>query len=559
MQWRFQFRRIGFSVVSTVFAASMAVASGTRPAEGGSGMVNVVNFIRGVEPRVQVDLYEPVVQQIRLAREYGLPVTFLIQYDALVQDRFVELLRRELRETDEIGAWLEVVQPQVEAAGLTWRGRFPWDWHTDVGFTVGYTPAQREKLIDVYMERFRAAFGRWPRSVGCWLIDAHTLNYLADKYGIVAACICKDQVGTDGYTLWGGYWNQAYYPSRRNAFMPAQSAERQLNVPVFRMLGSDPIYQYDHGLGEAAQGVVSLEPVYPQAGGNPDWVRWFFNVNFATPSLGFGYAQVGQENSFGWPDMSKGLTDQMRLLAEWSRAGRIRVETLSASGEWFRRTFPHTPATSVSALTDWKNEGRQSIWYNSRFYRMNLLVEQGGCRIRDLHLFDEDYVERYLEKNVTTHACTYDTLPVVDGFNWSSPDHRAGLRPVLLGADGTRRPLTGDQPSTCRVTVSDPDALLIAVSAPGGGELGIRCEPARLTCRLQGVTARTEWGLELSWSPGKSVPIQRVAADSVEYLHNGFAYRLRCAAGTIESAAGRNGILIRADDTGTIRFEMAAR
>ena len=28
--------------------------------------------------------------------------------------------------------------------------------------------------------------------------------------------------GTDGYTLWGGYWNQAYYPSRLNSYMPAQ-------------------------------------------------------------------------------------------------------------------------------------------------------------------------------------------------------------------------------------------------------------------------------------------------------------------------------------------------
>jgi hypothetical protein len=39
----------------------------------------------------------------------------------------------------EIGAWLEVVRPLVEKAGLAWRGRpgFDWDWHADVGFTVG--------------------------------------------------------------------------------------------------------------------------------------------------------------------------------------------------------------------------------------------------------------------------------------------------------------------------------------------------------------------------------------------------------------------------------------
>lgn len=56
-------------------------------------------------------------------------------------------------------------------------------------------------------------FGVYPKSVGSWFIDAVTLKYMAERYGVVASCNCKDQIGTDGYTLWGGYWNQGYYPS----------------------------------------------------------------------------------------------------------------------------------------------------------------------------------------------------------------------------------------------------------------------------------------------------------------------------------------------------------
>ena len=48
--------------------------------------------------------------------------------------------------------------------------------------------------------------------------------------------------------------------------MPAQTEEGQIPVPIFRMLGSDPIYQYDDGLGQERQGVISLEPVYEKAG-----------------------------------------------------------------------------------------------------------------------------------------------------------------------------------------------------------------------------------------------------------------------------------------------------
>ena len=60
-------------------------------------------------------------------------------------------------------------------------------------------------------------------------------------------------------------------------------------------------------------------------------------------------------------------------------------------------------------------EGRASVWYNSRFYRVNLFWDKSSFRIRDIHLFDERYPERYLKERVTTHACTYGTLPVLDG------------------------------------------------------------------------------------------------------------------------------------------------
>lgn len=529
---------------SMLTAAMPVFGQSAADSKAAPRIVNIINFIRGVEPRLEMDLYEPVVQQIRLVHEHKLPATFLLQYDALTQPRFTDLLRRELTDRDEIGAWLEVVQPQVEAAGLKWRGRFPWDWHTDVGFTIGYTPAERQKLIDVYMDQFKKVFGRLPRSVGCWVLDAPTLNYLADKYGIVAACVCKDQCGTDGYTLWGGYWNQAYYPSRLNAYMPAQSSAQQLNVPVFRMLGSDPIYQYDHGLGLEAQGVVSLEPVYKGGGGNPDWVRWFFDTNFRAPCLAFGYAQVGQENSFGWPDMSKGLTDQVKLLAEGSKAGKLRVETLESSGQWFRRTHDKTPATTVTALKDWQDKDRRSIWYNSRFYRANFFWDGADFRIRDLHLFNEKYPERYLKERVTTHACTYDTLPALDGFNWSTQDDLAGIRVVSIAADGTRRVLQSGEPTVQEV---GKDSLLVTIPLQPTGELKIHCEPKGMRMEMGGPNPPASWGLEMAWSKQKTAAITDIQPNTVDYRHNDFGYRLDISKGNALREPSASAVLIKAD------------
>ncbi len=249
-----------------------------------------------------------------------------------------------------------------------------------------------------------------------------------EKYGIISSCNCKDQIGTDGYTMWGGYWNQAYYPSKKNAYMPAQNPENQIPVPIFRMLGSDPIHQYDNGLGGNTQRVVSLEPVYKFGGGDSAWCAWYFNEFVEGACMEYAYTQTGQENSFAWKRMSQGFNIQMPAIAAMRDEGKIRVETLAESGAWFKENYPVTPPTSVVALKDHSEKDLKTVWFNSRYYRANLLWENGALRFRDIHLFDEDVASAYLTQQGTSTQCFYYTLPFVDGFMWSSEELVAGLR-----------------------------------------------------------------------------------------------------------------------------------
>ena len=409
-------------------------------------IVNIINFIRLCEPRdgriTEEVLYNTVVKQVEIMKHYDLGGTFLLQYDALLDGRYQALLKSLPAESFDIGAWWEIPQPLVEKAGMKWRGRYPWDWHADVGFSTGYTPSERETLADVYMTDFKAIFGFYPKSVGSWFIDAHTLNYLYEKYGIVASCNCKDQVGTDGYTLWGGYWNQAYYPSKLNSYMPAQHEANQIPVPIFRMLGSDPVRQYDTGIGGGRQGVISLEPVYGDAGGDSAWVHWYFREFVEGEAMEFAYVQAGQENSFTWDGMSKGFEIQMPLIAQLRNEKKIRVETLAASGQWFKDRYKTTPATSVTVNRDLGESNRKTVWFNSRFYRANLIWEDGTLRFRDIHLFDENLPSDYLTKRVDSNECAFFTLPVVDGYLWSSRGKLAGLR-LKARVDGKETLVTG--------------------------------------------------------------------------------------------------------------------
>ena len=71
-------------------------------------VVNIVNFIRGCEPRdASVDLLGTVREEIKLNKEFGFDNTFLIQYNALINPDYSSLLISEKDDKTEIGAWIE--------------------------------------------------------------------------------------------------------------------------------------------------------------------------------------------------------------------------------------------------------------------------------------------------------------------------------------------------------------------------------------------------------------------------------------------------------------------
>lgn len=528
-------KKIGL-VCFIVFCCAGCRSAGEKPVESAAAprIINIINFIRQTDYRVEnADslLYETVCEQVKLVNKYDLPATFLLQYDALINPLYQDLLKSKLNDHSEIGAWWELTQPQIEAAGIKWRGEYSWVSHANIAFSTGYTKEERERLVDVYMAKFKEIFGTYPKSIGSWFIDAHTLGYMYDKYKIVASCNCKDQVGTDGYTLWGGYWNQAYYPSRVNAYMPAQTEEGQIPVPIFRMLGSDPIYQYDDGLGQERQGVISLEPVYEKAGMDRRWVDYFLESIVNRPCLAFNYAQAGQENSFTWSNMSKGLEMQIPILDSLRKENKIRVETLGESGAWFKECFKVTPATAVTTLTDVRGEGNKTVWFNSRYYRANLLWEKGTFRFRDIHLFDESYKSAYLEKPGDGNQFLFYTLPVVDGFMWSEGLDRAGLRIVRLDKDGDKEELTLDHPV---VTEIGKDTLVVSAEDSKGHAFKITFYETRFEVVALSKEADFSWALELKAAAGKELPFTVIEDKAVNASFDGFNYVITCGKGRIK-------------------------
>ncbi len=389
-------------------------------------IVNIYNFIRmsHQEPSEFLEAdFDTIARQIRLLKQYGLPSTFALKYDALTEPRYQALLKENTDANDEIAAWWEITEPLCRRAGVPFpqKDSETFDERVDSAYSVGYEPEDRKRLVDAYMEDFFGVFGFYPKTIGSWVLDPVTLAHAESCYGVVGAAICRDQMGTDGFTLWGGYPNGIYFPSRQNEYLPAQTSSGQLPIAMFRLLSPDPVFSFEQDVREGLSGVYTLEPCCTN-GRDPRRISWYFSCLTQEDRCGIGYAQVGQENNFLWENIRPGFEPQLKLLKELSRKGLVRIETMAESAEWFSRKYAMTPPMSWSASSDWEGKPiRQDIsdgserlaapgtgstgfpaalWYACKNYRIGFLGERGHLRIRDWFLYDQDYPSRYLKEGL---------------------------------------------------------------------------------------------------------------------------------------------------------------
>ena len=465
-------------------------------------VMNLVNFVRGCEPRRPMDLVTPVAEQIRCNRRYGMPSTILMQYDAMLRDDIMAAAATADRSNTEFGVWIEIVKPLCEAVGIAWRGRkdWAWDWWVCPGFLEAYTQEQRAKLIDELFRLFKEKFGATPKSVGSWVMDAWSIAYMKEKYGIVAVCVCREEDVTDAYGLRGGYSNGGYYPSRLNMLSAASDMANAVKVPVFKMLTPDPIYNYgfkfvyhDSRTGKERRHVVTLEPA--GLGKEPYIVDWYFRA-YTEPRgmLNLSYMQTGQENSFGWTEygVNVGYNCQLEELKRYVDRGQVEVETLGDTGRRFLADHAENCAQTQVALDDWMGQGRRSVWYNCKNYRANLYQEGNRFYIRDIHKMCDGFAEDHISTASTNWNELLFTPPVVDAYLF-----RTNGAPGMLAFTGQA---TGMTPRA-----TGPNELEVACAYADGTFTLVRFDEGGITVfgmPLE-IKMNDEWRRNHGFSPGR--------------------------------------------------------
>jgi hypothetical protein len=515
-----------------------------------------MNFIRAEEPREVTDLIQPVRQQMALIKTHKFPATWLLQYDALVEGPFVEFLKAEMPLDHETGIWFEMNRRICNDAGVAWRGnpQWEWDYHVPVAYAIGYTPDERRKLADTAMATFKRIFGRDAKTVAAWNLDAITAAHLSDHYGIDAFGNCRDQLATDGFTIWGAPI-AAYYPCRQNAWSPAQNAKNQISTPIFRLLGQYPVYYYDNQPSYPD----TMEPVWP-SGQSEIFVDAFFNMVAHAPTQSLAYAQLGQENSFGWPQMSKAYPMQMEKLAHFRSEGSLVVETMGATGRRFKNSFKSTPTQAQVMLKDpfgKDNPPQRTVWYQSKYFRANLHFLGDQFYLRDLHVYDDRFPQPYLTEPTRQHGIEQRMLAVLDGYHWSDDEvhaGRAGVRAmgrfVSVGQDGRDTPLAMNGLPTVSQSGS---TLRTTVPLSGGGELIFVFGEREIAFTLAGAPSHSRLGLTFEWVANRSA-LQEVTAERLSYRFHGFDYSLGVVNGVASKTA--EGVRIKAVNQGALRLQM---
>lgn len=504
--------------------------------------VNIYNFIRmsHTEPtRFIQDDFDTIQEQIVTMKQYGFSGTYALKYDALMEPRYQELLKEYLDDGDEISAWWEITREMCKRSGVRFRDSFQeeeYDDRVDSAYSIGYTPEERKLLVDGYMADFYSVFCKYPQSIGSWVLDSVTMEYAREKYGVEAFAICRDQIGVDGFTLWGGYPNGPYYPSKYNENVPAQNADHQIAAPVFRLLGPDPIYNFEAEVRDNLPGVYTLEPAW-LTGRNKLWIQWLFDRLCKEDALGVGYAHVGQENNFLWENIRPGYAPQLDVVKKMQEQGLLRVETMAQTAKYFREKYALTPPMTFQASADWSERNLSCQWYASAAYRVGFLGENGHLRIRDMFLYDQNYQSRYLYCPMKQTKSVFDALPVLYPQLWKK---HLGARPYIRFLDKEGNELSGEitygslDPLTAKAELNMDSGCLSCVMRPGCMEIT---------------------GAEMMVFD--ALPVFEAANDNVISMrYEGFGYTLRIAQGKV-LVAGKNGVRIAAE-SGRIILELGA-
>lgn len=360
-----------------------------------NSFVSIVNPIRGADFWEENQPVEKaLLGEIEALKENDLPATFLLRFDALSEQKIIDLLKNS--SNYEKGIFLEVTHSWAKKASVSYYTSDSWH-NAGSAFLSGYEQDERRRLIETVFEEFKRIFGDYPKSVGAWWIDSFSLSLMQQKYGITSALIVSDQYTTDNYQIWGQFWSTPYYPSKNNVLHPAQKIESKLPVVITQWAARDPVNGYGNGVMESTLSVQANDYLdYHNLTTN--YFSKLVDIYTNQDLNKFGHLVVGLENSYSWDKYSQEYKNQMKVLSNLRKNGQFSIVNLEDFSSWYQKTFPQLSSEHIIVADDPLGTFKKVVWFMNPYYRAGWFFNQDGSVFRDVRQYIDGEEELCFQK-----------------------------------------------------------------------------------------------------------------------------------------------------------------
>ncbi|KKS87361.1 MAG: hypothetical protein UV61_C0002G0082 [Candidatus Gottesmanbacteria bacterium GW2011_GWB1_43_11] len=372
-------RGIGI-ILSFIFVVSL-VSLPVRAESLGSHAV-IIHQIRGPQTCCHGGTSDIFSEINSLDENKNLPLAWALRYDALVDSATIEKIKN-LPRAQSLGILLEITPQLASASAVNYKGESSGsDWYSARNaFLIGYTQTERKQLIDTVFGEFHTQFGYFPTFTVAWMVDAWSLKYIHDEYGVELHEITKEQYETDSYTLYGGIFDAPYYPSLGHPLIPAPDKASQLDLVMVRQTISD----LDRNYGSSFTYFTSQPNDYLQNPKTPGTNYFTSLLDQMIAQKDVGLILLGLENSAEWVDFKAEYQKQLAQIVQKQKTGEIKVFSPHEYAVLFKN---QTPLNSSRMLKSprFPEEGTV-LWYFGRTYRARIQVIGGDLLLTDLRNF----------------------------------------------------------------------------------------------------------------------------------------------------------------------------
>ncbi len=343
----------------------------TRP------VVTVINPIR--EPSLVNGSYPKgsLEEQWKVTNDAGIRATWLWQPTSLEDTRLVNFAKSQM-ENQEFGLFLEVDRDFAKKSGVLYRGQGPW-YFSDGLLLASYDQGEREKLIDTAFSLFHHTFGYYPKTVGAWWIDAYSLDYMHQKYGVIASLRAANQFDLDAYSIWGTPWSIPYIASTINAGVPAQSHTNS-GVVMLQWAARDPLKGY--GVSQSAS-LYSMQD-YALEGYDMKYVDYLLNIYLKYP---MDNLVVGLEGGFPPIAYDGAYKEKLTHISNLQKEGKVQVMLAKDYVKAFTASARPLPPTHYFLAKDFTSKD-QSFWYISPYFQASIQKRGNDISLVDMRIFN---------------------------------------------------------------------------------------------------------------------------------------------------------------------------